>query len=76
MSRYTGSAYKRSRRVGFSTLENGKDLARRPYAPGAHGTDRRRKSSEYDIQLREKQKMRKQNNMPEKNGCDMKCKTK
>ncbi len=58
MSRYTGPAYKKSRRLGFSTLENGKDLARRPYAPGAHGTDRRKKSSEYDIQLREKQKMR------------------
>lgn len=58
MSRYTGPAYKKSRRLGFSTLENGKDLARRPYAPGAHGTDRKRKSSEYGIQLKEKQKMR------------------
>ena len=31
MSRYTGPSFKQSRRVGFSTLENGKDLARRPY---------------------------------------------
>ena len=37
MARYTGSAYKRSRRVGFSTLENGKDLAKRPYKPGQRG---------------------------------------
>ena len=58
MARYTGPAYKKSRRLGFSTLENGKDLARRPYAPGQHGNDRRKKSSEYGIQLQEKQKVR------------------
>ena len=58
MSRYTGHAYKKSRRLGFSTLENGKDLARRPYAPGIHGTSRRKKVSEYGIQLQEKQKVR------------------
>ena len=33
MARYTGPAYKKSRRLGFSTLENGKELAKRPYAP-------------------------------------------
>ena len=58
MARYTGPAYKKSRRLGFSTLENGKDLARRPYAPGAHGNDRRKKLSEYGVQLQEKQKVR------------------
>ena len=58
MSRYTGPAYKKSRRLGFSTLENGKDLAKRPYAPGIHGTSRRKKVSEYGIQLQEKQKVR------------------
>ena len=58
MSRYTGPAYKKSRKLGFSTLENGKELARRPYAPGIHGTSRRRKLSEYGIQLEEKQKVR------------------
>ena len=58
MSRYTGPSFKKSRRVGFSTLENGKDLARRPYAPGIHGTSRRKKISEYGIQLQEKQKVR------------------
>ena len=58
MSRYTGSTYKKSRRYGFSTLETGKELAKRPYAPGAHGKDKRRKLSEYGIQLQEKQKVR------------------
>ena len=58
MARYTGSAYKRSRRVGFSTLENGKDLAKRPYKPGQHGQDRKSKPSNYSIQLNEKQKVR------------------
>ena len=55
MARYTGPAYKKSRRYGFSTLENGKDLAKRPYAPGQHGAGRRKKISEYGIQLQEKQ---------------------
>ena len=58
MSRYTGSAYKKSRRVGFSTLENGKDLAKRPYRPGQHGQDRRAKASNYSEQLNEKQKVK------------------
>ena len=58
MSRYTGPVYKKSRRLGFSVLENGKELAKRPYAPGIHGTSRRKKSSEYGIQLEEKQKLR------------------
>ena len=58
MARYTGPANKKSRRLGFSTLENGKDLARRPYAPGQHGQDRRKKLSEYGIQMQEKQKVR------------------
>ena len=58
MARYTGPVYKKSRRLGFSLLENGKELAKRPYAPGAHGNDKRRKSSEYGVQLAEKQKIR------------------
>ena len=58
MARYTGPAFKKSRRYGFSTLENGKDLAKRPYAPGQHGAARRRKASEYKIQLDEKQKVK------------------
>lgn len=58
MSRYTGSTYKRSRRVGMSTLESGKELAKRPYRPGQHGTSRQKKLSNYGIQLIEKQKIR------------------
>jgi len=58
MARYTGPVYKKSRRYGFSILENGKELSKRPYAPGIHGTSRRRKSSEYGIQLSEKNKVR------------------
>ena len=56
--RYTGSDWKRSRRLGFSTLENGKELAKRPYGPGQHGNTRRKKNSEYGKQLIEKQKLR------------------
>ena len=58
MARYTGPQYKKSRRLNFSTLENGRELARRPYAPGAHGSDRHKKLSEYGVQLQEKQKAR------------------
>ena len=58
MSRYTGPSYKQARRTGFSLLENGKELARKPYGPGAHGQDRKRRPSTYSVQLREKQKVR------------------
>ncbi len=58
MARYTGPVYKKARRVNFSILENGKELARKPFGPGAHGKDRKRKPSEYGIQLNEKQKVR------------------
>ena len=57
MSRYTGPAFKKSRRYNFSTLETGKELRRRPTAPGIHGTSRK-KLSEYGVQLQEKQKIR------------------
>ena len=59
MSRYTGPMYKKSRHLGFSLTETGKELVKRPYGPGQHGNDRRRgKASEYKIQLMEKQKIR------------------
>lgn len=58
MARYIDAQYKKSRRLGFSTLENGKELAKRPYAPGQHGPDRRKKLSEYGVQLQEKQKVK------------------
>ena len=56
--RYTGSDWKRSRRLGFSTLETNKELAKRPYGPGQHGANRKKKMSEYGKQLTEKQKLR------------------
>ncbi|HOJ45651.1 MAG TPA: 30S ribosomal protein S4 [Bacilli bacterium] len=56
--RFTGSDWKRSRRLGFSTLETGKELTRRPFGPGQHGNARKRKPSEYGKQLVEKQKLR------------------
>ena len=55
--RYTGSDYKRSRRLGFSVLESGKELSKRAYGPGQHGNGRKRKPSEYGKQLIEKQKL-------------------
>lgn len=58
MSRYTGPSWKVSRRLGISLTGTGKELARRPYAPGDHGQNNRRKISEYGMQLREKQKLR------------------
>ena len=58
MSRYTGSTWKLSRRTGYSTLETGKELVKRPYSPGPHGKDKRKKVSEYGKQLNEKQKIR------------------
>ena len=64
MARYTGPAWKVSRRLKYSTLENGKEFGlgangkqKREYAPGQHG-QRRTKLSEYGIQLQEKQKVR------------------
>lgn len=64
MARYTGPAWKVSRRLKYSTLESEKEFAlgkngkeRRRYAPGQHG-QRRAKLSEYGIQLQEKQKVR------------------
>ncbi len=58
MARFTGSRYKVSRRLGFSTLETGKELAKKPYIPGQHGNKRGKKLSNYGIQLQEKQKIR------------------
>ncbi|MDD6879302.1 MAG: 30S ribosomal protein S4 [bacterium] len=58
MSRYTGPSFKKARRVGFSILENGKDISRRPYGPGQHGAERHGKLSNYGEQLKEKQKVR------------------
>lgn len=65
MSRYTGPSWKKSRRLGFSLSETGKELAKRPYGPGQHGQGRK-KDTEYAIQLKEKQKVRFMYGMNEK----------
>lgn len=58
MSRYTGPSWKLSRRLGISLSGTGKEIEKRPYAPGQHGANQRRKVSEYGLQLQEKQKLR------------------
>ncbi|MBN3534810.1 30S ribosomal protein S4 [Mycoplasma procyoni] len=60
MSRYTGPVFKKSRRLGFSILETGKEFAKgkkRTYAPGQHG-QRKVKLSDYGLHLQEKQRVR------------------
>ena len=58
MSRYTGSVYRKARRLGFSVTETGKELAKRTNVPGQHGANRQKKLSNYGTQLQEKQKLR------------------
>ena len=57
MSRHTGSTWKISRRLNYSISETGKELRKRPFAPGQHGKQRS-KLSEYGVQLQEKQRVR------------------
>ena len=57
MGRYTGPRTKISRRFGEPIFGPDKVLERRPNPPGQHGANKRRKkTSEYGVQLREKQK--------------------
>lgn len=58
MARINGPVWKISRRLGFSILENGKELKKRAYAPGQHGPNKKVKLSNYGTQLREKQRIR------------------
>ena len=58
MARYTGPSWKLSRRLGISLSGTGKEIEKRPYAPGPHGPNQRKKISEYGQQLQEKQKLR------------------
>lgn len=59
MSRENGPSWKISRRLNYSILGTGKELAKRPYVPGQHGkTEKRKKISEYGKQMAEKQKLR------------------
>lgn len=66
MARYTGPTFRKARRLGFSITETGKELAKKPFAPGQHGQKRGKKQSNYGIQLAEKQKVRFMYGMNEK----------
>ena len=66
MARYTGPVCKLCRREGEKLFLKGNrcvtvkcSFEKKSYAPGQHGASQRTKISEYGIQLREKQKVRK-----------------
>jgi small subunit ribosomal protein S4 len=56
MARYTGPKSKVSRRFNEEIFGPSKALKKKSYPPGQHGRGRRKKLSEYAIQLAEKQK--------------------
>ncbi len=56
MARYTGPKTKIARKFGEPIYGEDKIFARRNFPPGQHGQNRRKKTSEYGTQLREKQK--------------------
>lgn len=56
MARYIGPKSKIARKFGEPIFGADKVLTKKNYPPGQHGQNRRRKTSEYGLQLREKQK--------------------
>jgi small subunit ribosomal protein S4 len=56
MARYIGPKTKIARKFGESIYGPDKYFERKNYPPGQHGNSRRRKTSEYGVQLKEKQK--------------------
>ncbi len=59
MTKRVTAKYKISRRLGVSLWGDAKDpFNKRAYAPGQHGAAKRKKTSDYGTQLREKQKLR------------------
>ena len=56
MARYRGPKAKIARRFNDPIFGSSKALQKKAYPPGQHGRGRRRKQSEYAIQLMEKQK--------------------
>lgn len=56
MARYTGPKAKISRKFGEAIEGHSKALQKKNYPPGMHGRGRRKKQSEYAVQLAEKQK--------------------
>ncbi len=67
MARYTGPRTKLSRRFGVALFGPSKSLERRNFPPGQHGVRAgRKKKSEYSVALGEKQKLRFQYGVLEK----------
>ena len=65
MGRYTGAKEKLSRREGINLFLKGArsysqkaGVVRKPYAPGQHGNAKKTRLSQYGVQLREKQKVK------------------
>lgn len=59
MARYIGPSTKIARKFGEPIFGTDKDFEKRSYPPGQHGlASKRKKKSEYGIQLREKQKVK------------------
>ena len=56
MARYTGPKSRIARKFGEAIFGPDKVLSKKNYPPGQQGNNRKRKSSEYGVQLREKQK--------------------
>lgn len=73
MARYTDPVCRLCRREGMKLFLKGERcftdkcaIERRNYAPGQHGQGRRRKISEYAVQLREKQRLKRMYGLLEK----------
>ncbi len=58
MARYRGPKQKIARRFKEPLFGASKALERKPHPPGQHGRARRRRESEYAVQLKEKQKVK------------------
>lgn len=73
MGRYTGPKEKLSRREGVNlhlkgarSFSDKAGVVRRPFAPGQHGNQRKARLSNYGLQLREKQKVKRTYGLREK----------
>jgi small subunit ribosomal protein S4 len=73
MGRYTGPKERLSRREGINLFLKGSrsfsqkaGIVRKPYAPGQHGNAKKARLSNFGIQLREKQKVKRLYGMREK----------
>ncbi len=58
MARYIGPKTKIARKFGEPIYGPDRSFEKKNYPPGQHGNDRRRKTSEYGVQLKEKQKVK------------------